>query len=258
MKFLNFTKIKIFGCFLLVFILAGCADTDSMSYALKAYKNKTAAQILAESDKALAKKNYDEASKGYEALDALFPFAPETKKGQLEVIYAYYKNADYTSSLVAADRYIHLYPRDNAVAYVYYMKGMANLDSSENWLQKLTHSDPSALDLKGMRTAFSSFNELIQEFPDSIYALNAQKQMIFIRNLLAQHEVEVAEFYFSHKAYIAAINRASYVVQHLDGAPQVIKALKIMYSSYFALGDKDKANEVERILVLNDPMAKNN
>jgi len=244
MRFLKF----IFPA-LLLGTLVGCASTNDNP--LNAYKKFTAAQILDSAETSLAKGNYSDAIKNFEALDALYPFGKEAKQAELDIIYAYYKNGDFAPAVAACDRYIHLYPREEKVAYVYYMKGMIGLESGLNWLQKIAHSSQAELDLKAFRGAFSSFNELVQQYPNSVYAAPARERMIYIRNVLAEHETKVADFYLSHKAYVAAINRASYVVKHLDGAPSVSKALQIMESAYKELGETNKAADIAQIIRLN-------
>lgn len=235
---------------LIIFGLLGCSTTsDSVTDAFKHY---TATQIFQEGEKALAKGNYTDVIKHFEALDALYPFAPEAKQAKIDIIYAYYKNADYISASAAADRYIHLYPRDKYVAYAYYMKGVTDLDSSRTVVQKLYNTDVAQLDMKGMRSAFNTFNELVQQFPDSIYAKDAYRRMVYIRNNLAEHELQIANFYFEHAAYVAAINRALYIVKHLNNSPQVKDALKLMRKSYIALGEQEKANDMTRVLKLNE------
>ena len=70
---------------------------------------------------------------------------------------------------------------------------------------------------------------------------------------MARHELEVAKFYFARKAYVAAANRAAYVVEHIEGTPEVGKALEIMVRSYRALGAEQKAAETYKILKINFP-----
>ncbi len=77
--------------------------------------------------------------------------------------------------------------------------------------------------------------------------------MLHIRSLLAKRELQIAKFYFDRKAYIAAANRASYIVKHLEGAPQIADALKIMIKSYRFLGADKQANDALRVLNLNFP-----
>lgn len=240
----------LFACFLLLW-LAGCASTKNEG--AEAFRNYSAKQLLAEGEQYLGKHSYTDAAKRFEALDALYPFDAETPQGDLDAIYAYYKSDDYNSALASADRYIHLYPQGQHTDYAYYMKGLINFERDRTWLQKLYPKDPQQLDLSNLRAAFVDFNDLIRLFPDSAYAHDAQLRMIYIRDLMAQRELEVAKFYYSRKAYVAAANRASIIVKHYQGSPVVADALKIMVDSYTALGDQKQANDALRVLQINYP-----
>ena len=43
--------------------------------------------------------------------------------------------------------------------------------------------------------------------------------MLFLRNNLAKHEVHVANYYMRRKAFVAAANRAKYVIENYDRSP---------------------------------------
>jgi outer membrane protein assembly factor BamD len=231
-------------------MLAACAAKVSGP---EAFKNYTAKQILTSGETALAKHSYKEAIKYFEAIETLYPFDQEAQKGQLDMIYAYYKVDDYASALAAADRYIHLYPVGKYTDYVYYMKGRVNFEKDRNWLQKIYTRHSEELDLVSLQESFTDFETLIKLFPKSFYAKDAEKRMLHIRDLLAKRELQIAKFYFDRNAYIAAANRASYIVQHLEGAPQVADALKVMIKSYRALGADKQADDALRLLNLNFP-----
>lgn len=242
--------LKILGLCFFATMLVACATKVSGP---EAFKNYTAKQILADGEKEMAKHNYKEAVKYFEAIDALYPFDPEAKQGQLDVIYAYYKEDDYASTLAASDRYIQLYPVDEHADYAYYMKGLAKFEKDRNWLQKIYTKHSEELDLTNLQESFADFDALIKAFPKSVYAKDAEKRMLHIRELLAKRELQTAIFYFDRKAYIAAANRASYIVKHLEGAPQTADALKIMVKSYRALGADKQANDALRVLNLSFP-----
>jgi outer membrane protein assembly factor BamD len=245
---MNLLKI-LFTCFLLLLAVA-CATKDQGA---SAFKNYTAKQLLTEGELNLKKNNYNDALKRFEALDALYPFDAEAKQGQLDAIYAYYKTDDYASALAASDRYIHLHPDGEHADYAYYMKGVTNFDRDRNWMQKIYSKDPQELDLSNLREAFVDFDDLIRLFPNSIYVKDAQKRMYYIRSLMAEHELAIAKFYFNHKAYVAAANRASEVVAHFEGSSQVPEALKIMIKSYQALGANKQANDTLKVLQVSFP-----
>jgi outer membrane protein assembly factor BamD len=232
--------------------LTACKTTQPYD----AYKGATAQEIFNRGESNLIHRRYEAATKDFEALDTLYPFGAYSQQSQLDVIYAYYKNGDTESALAAADRYIRLYPRGPNVEYAYYLKGLINMGPPDGWLERWGRTDPAERDTTSEEQAFSDFNQLIERFPDSPYTADARKRMFYIRNLLAQHQLEVAQFYLRRKTFIAAANRASYIVETYQGAPQVIPALAIMVQSYRALGETDMADSTQRILNLNYPDSK--
>lgn len=234
---------------LAVLLLNGCKPTT----AEQQFKGMTSQQIYQGAEKALAKGKYDQAIKYFEGLQSVYPFAPEAQQAQLDIIYAYYKNGDYASAISAADRYIHLYPQSDQVPYAYYMKGLVNFDRGRSWMQRKFGVSSSEIDPTYLKQSYIDFNELVERFPDSKYAPDAQKRMTFARNMLAQNEIDVARFYLRQKAYVAAINRASTVVKHYQQSPQVVDALVILVKANRALGLTQQANEALKILQSNYP-----
>lgn len=208
-------------------------------------------EMLAKGEHELKYHNFAKAVSYFEDLDANYPFGAEVRQGQLDIIYAYYRNEDIASSLAAADRYIHLYPRDANVDYAYYMKGLMHFLSGRNWAQNVLPIDLVQRDLIHMQSAFLAFSDLLNRFPKSIYAPDAHQRMLYIRNMLANHELEAAHFYMTHKAYVAASNRASYLVRHFSKSPQVIDGLKVMAQANDALGNRAIADQARSVLAAN-------
>lgn len=231
----------------------GCATHDTGA---EAFKHLSAKQILASGEQSLAKRNYKDASKYFEAIDALYPFDKEVQQSQLNLIYAYYKDSEIDSATAAVDRYIQLYPQGEHTDYAYYMKGIISYERGRSWFQKLRSEDMEKRDVTNMQKAFVNFNDLIKNFPNSVYVRDAYERMRHIRNQLAQQELNVAQYYFERKAYVAAANRASYIVKHIEGAQQTLEALKIMIRSYRAIGATDQANDTLQIMHLNYPNEK--
>lgn len=234
---------------IIVLLLIGCA-TESAG-PVDGFKGQSAEKIFNDAKKALAKKYYEDAIKGFEALDILYPFGKYARQGQIDIIYAYYKNGDMDTAIAAAGRYIHLYPANANVDYAYYLKGLANFDKTNSWVDIIYKRDPSLRDLSSMREAFVDFNELLTRFPHSKYAPDARNRMIYIRNLLAKYELSIAEYYMRRNAYVAAVNRASYIVAHLQGTPQVKDALKIMIEGYTKLGATKEVAKAQRVFDMN-------
>ena len=133
------------------------------------------------------------------------------------------------------------------------MKGLVNFDKNHSVLHKLYPRSQEKLDVSNLREAFFDFSEMIKRFPNSVYGPDARHRMLYIRSILAEHDLYIANFYFKRKAYIAAANRASYIVEHFEGVSEVKEALKIMVKSYRALNLTKEANDTLRILNMNFP-----
>jgi outer membrane protein assembly factor BamD len=233
---------------LLITTLFGCATPRTGS---EAYKGRSPQEIFSKGESSLTKKHYKEAVAEFEAFDALYPFNPAAEQAQLNLIFAYYKATDPDSALAAADRYIRLYPMSPNIPYVYYLRGVINMERNISWIYTAFPCDLAKRDLTSLQNAFIDFQKLLQQYPHSIYAADARKRMVHIKNLIARRELQVAEFYFQRGAYVAAANRASYIVSHLPGTAEVPAALTIMVKSYRALGNEDLANDCLQVLRLN-------
>jgi outer membrane protein assembly factor BamD len=226
----------------LVVALSSCAkkdDDDDKS----PFKGMTAKQLYIESQKALKKEEYATAAKRLEAIESMYPFSDYTEQSQMELIYAYYQSEDYPSAAATAERFIHLYPRAKNVDYAYYMRGLANFQQARGVFAKALPLDESWRDPGTQTQALVDFATLIQRFPNSKYRANALQRMIYLRNMFAQHELNVSEYYFKRKMYVAAIERSNYLVKTYPQAPSAQKALTVMYEANKALGLKKAAED---------------
>jgi outer membrane protein assembly factor BamD len=94
---------------------------------------------------------------------------------------------------------------------------------------------------------------LLARYPDSPYAADAKARMVYLRNLLARHEIDVANYYLRRGAYLAAVNRGRYVVENFERTPAVADGLAIMAQGYTLLGMNDLAQQSIKVLAANYP-----
>jgi outer membrane protein assembly factor BamD len=196
-------------------------------------------------------RNYRDAITYYEQLEARFPFSNSARQGQLDLMYAYYKNREPESAIDQADQFIRENPAHPRVDYAYYIKGLTQFERNPNFLERWFNADLSERPPIDARTSFQAFQTLVDRFPNSEYAPDARQRMVFLRNRLANYEIHVAEYYLKRGAYVGAINRAKYAVENYDGAPQIRRALQIMAESYRKLGMPDLAQTSEKVLAEN-------
>lgn len=234
-------------------VMAGMTACSLIPEQIDVTKNWSASKFYSEAKRALAEGDYEEAIQYYEQLEARYPFGKYAQQSQIEVAYAYYKYDEPDSALAAADRFIKLYPRHPNIDYVFYLKGLVNFNAGKDLLSRYLPQDPTQRDPGTARAAFDDFSILIRKYPQSKYVKDARQRMIFLRNNLAEYEVHVAKYYMRRNAYVAASNRAKYVVENYQQTTAVPKALAIMARAYKYLGLNDLSNDALRVLQLNYP-----
>ena len=111
--------------------------------------------------------------------------------------------------------------------------------------------DISQRDPGAARDSLANFTQLLNRFPDSTYAADAKKRMLYLRNLLARYEIHVANYYFKRGAYLAATARGRYVLENYPKTPSTPDALAVMVQGYRLLKMTDQANEMLDILRTN-------
>ena len=216
-------------------------------------KTWSASKLYAKAKEQLAEGNYTQSIQYFEKLESRFPYGPYAQQAQLEVAYAYYKDNEPVSAIAACDRFIKLHPNHANVDYAYYLKGLANFNEDTSLLAVLGDQDMSERDPQAAREAFQSFKELTTLFPDSKYTPDAVARMKYLVNALAYHEVHVARYYYKRGAYVAAANRAKYVLEHYQQAPATEESLAIMARSYDKLAMNDLRDDALRVLKQNFP-----
>lgn len=215
--------------------------------------DQTERQYYERAQRSLRASNFDDAIQRLQQLESRYPFGRYAEQAQLELIYAYFKSVQPESARSAADRFIRLHPEHPNVDYAYYLRGMASFEEDRNVLDRYLPLDPAKRDPGAARDSFNDFAQLISRFPDSKYAPDAQMRMIYLRNMLAAHEIYVARYYIIRGAYLAAINRGRYVLENFQQTPSVADGLAIMVEAYLKLGLKQQADETLKVLVLNYP-----
>jgi outer membrane protein assembly factor BamD len=216
-------------------------------------KGWSAAKIYAEAKEAMEDENYERAIELFETLEARYPFGRYAQQAQLESAYAYYKFSEPDSAIANADRFIKLHPKSPHVDYAYYLKGLSNFQRGDSFVAKFMPRNPADRDPTPLMRSFEDFSLLVKNYPGSRYTDDARQRMVFLRNELAEYEMNIADFYIRRGAYIAAANRAKYVLENYQGATRVPLALKTMIKAYRELGLNDLAEDAYRVLRQNYP-----
>jgi len=236
----------------LISLLSGCSYLKEwLPEQVDETKSWSASKLYAEAKANLTAGDYKTAIGLYEKLEARYPHGKYAQQAQLEIAYAYYRYEEPESAIAETERFIKVHPKHPNVDYAYYLRGVVVFPGKKNVFEYVWPQDESRRDSNTSLESFQYFRELVLRFPDSVYAKDAVKRMKYLRNKVAKHELHVANFYTKQGAYLAAANRANYILQNFQKTPAVHDALLIMIDAYEKLELPELANDAKEIYALN-------
>lgn len=231
-----------------VIVLSACSTT-----AFDKSAQWSPEKLYSEAKEEAAAGNLDKAAKLYERLEGRAAGTLIAQQAQLERAFLLWKNGEKAQAMAGLERFIKLHPTSPALDYAFYLQGLINFNDNIGILGSVAAQDISERDQQASRDAYQAFKRLVEQFPQSSYAEDAQLRMNYIVNALAAYEVHVADYYFRRGAYVAAANRAQHAIEDFQRSPSVEPALHVLVQSYDRLGLKDLRDDAQRVLTANFP-----
>ena len=248
--FLTTLRSTSLACLALAVVLAGCSNNQES--AENAFiQDVTEAYETAQ--RAVRAGNYRRGIQIFEALQARFPFSDLAKQVQLELMYAYYRNGSQEQAVDTADTFMRENPTHTRLDYALYIKGLAYYETGPGLLERLFRKDMDNRPPKETDLAYSTLKRLVERYPASEYAPDAEQRLVHLKNRLSTYENSVADFYLRSGQYIAALNRAKDSLERYNGAPSNKESLEIMIEAYESLGMTDLAADTRRVHQENFP-----
>ena len=168
-----------------VFTLSGCSSVDNRQI----YDKMTAEALYRKAYKQINSQHIKQGIDTLDALEARYPFGPYAEKAQLTSIYANYEMDDYPGTAAAADRFIQLHPRHEHVDYAYYMQALSGFQEALIGMNRYLSIPRSERDISSSEKAYFEFARLIERFPNSIYAPDSYQRMVYLKNVMADHQL---------------------------------------------------------------------
>ncbi len=228
--------------------MAGCAGNDEQEEQINSVE-----EAYEKATTAIERGNYRRGIQILEALQARFPFSDIARQVQLDLMHAYYRNGRTEQATEAADTFMRENPTHPSVDYALYIKALANFERDAGWLERKFGKSVTERPPEGVQTAYSTLRRLVERYPASKYAPDAQQRMQYLKNRMATYENHVADYYLRRGAYVAALNRSKNALEEYNGAPANAESLRIMAEAYEELGMTDLAADTRRVLALNFP-----
>jgi len=189
------------------------------------------------------KQRYNSALDDLKKLERQHPYSEFNEKAKLMEVYANYRTSHFDDAILAADRYMALFPSSDQMAYVLFLKGTA-------YFAQITDI---TRDQQTSQNAIDTYTLLIANYPTSDYAKDARDKMVIAVDQLAGKEMSVGRYYEGNGQYAAAINRFRAVVDKYQTSTHIEEALFRLTECNLALGLVAEAQTAAAVLGHNYP-----
>ncbi|TVQ32131.1 MAG: outer membrane protein assembly factor BamD [Geminicoccaceae bacterium] len=190
-----------------------------------------------------ANRQFLTAARAFEEVERQHPYSVWATRSMFMAAYALYEARRYDEAILAARRFVDFHPGNENVPYALYLIAMSYYEQISD----------VGRDQQMTANAQQAFTDLVQRFPNSVYARDAQLKLDLVRDHLAGKEMKVGRFYLNRRQYVAAINRFRVVLDEFQTTTHVPEALHRLVEAYTALGVRDEAFRYAVVLGYNYP-----
>jgi len=181
------------------------------------------------------------AAKKFNEAEILFPQSEWAPKAALMAAYSYYTQDYYGDAEAELKRFIRVYPFYKNLDYAYYLLGTVYYEQIID----------EKKDLKSIDNAKNIYELIINKYPNTEYAIDAEFKIDLIKDILASKEMYIGRYYFEKKKWIPAINRFKTVINEFEKTIYVEEALFRLVEIYYTIGLQNEAKKYAKLLGYN-------
>ena len=181
------------------------------------------------------------AAKKFNEAETLFPQSEWAPKSALMAAYSYYVQDYYSDAIAELIRFISVYPFHKDLDYVHYLLGVCYFEQIVD----------EKKDLQSIKNAKTKFLFVLNKYPKTEYALDAEFKLNLINDILASKEMYIGRYYFEKKKWIAAIRRFRTVIDEYDTTVYTPEALHRLVEVHYTIGLIDEAEKYAQLLGYN-------
>ena len=181
------------------------------------------------------------AAKKFNEAEILFPQSDYAPKSALMAAYSYYSQNYYGDAIAELERFLRIYPNHYNIDYAEYLLGLCFYEQIVD----------EKKDLKSILDSKRIFLNIINKYPQTDFAIDAEFKLDLIEDILAAKEIYLGRYYFDKKKWISAINRFRSVTDNHDTTIYVEEALHRLVELYYIIGLENEAKKYAYILGYN-------
>ena len=227
--------------FIFVFVVSCSKDETAKSIIKEKSLDLQVLEAYQEGKKALDEGDVLFAAKKFNEAEILFPQSIWAPKSALMAAYSYYIQDYYSDAVAELERFLKIYPNHENIDYANYLLAICYFEQIVD----------EKKDTQSIYDAKEKFLFIINNYPNSEYALDAEFKIDLINEILASKEMYIGRYYVQKKKWISAINRFRNVVDDYDTTIYTEEALHRLVEIYYLIGLVDEAQKYAKLLGYN-------
>ena len=198
----------------------------------------------------LYKEAYDEflnngdtifAAKKFNEAELIFPQSEWAPIAALMTAYVYYADDYYPDAIYEIERYLKVYPNHKDKVYAHFLLGMCYY---ENIIDEKR-------DLAPLLKSKEEFSKVINDYPETEFAIDASYKIELINDRLAGKEMYIGRHYLKSKKWIPAINRFKNILDNYQTTIYVEEAIHRLVEIHYIIGLEPEAQKYAALLGYN-------
>jgi outer membrane protein assembly factor BamD len=181
------------------------------------------------------------AAKKFTEVQVMFPQSIWAPHSNLMAAYAYYSQDYYFDATQELEIFLRKYPKHSNVDYAYYLMAICYYEQIVD----------EKKDLNSVVKSKKYFEIVLDQFPNTDYALDSKFKLEFVMDILASKEMYLGRYYLKKKKWIAAINRFKTVLEEYDTTIYIEEALHRLVEVHYLIGLKEEAKKYASVLGYN-------
>tara|TARA_Y100000741_G_scaffold360356_1_gene342485 strand:- start:1276 stop:2112 length:837 start_codon:yes stop_codon:yes gene_type:complete len=234
-------KSKYFLLIIIIFFNSCSKPEKEISYIKETSQDQEIVTAYKEAYEALEQNDPYYAAKKFLEAELLFPQSEWAAKSALMASYAYYMQNYYAEALSNLERYLKTYPKDKNQSYAHYLIAMCYYETIED----------EKRDSAPLFKAKNKFKFILEEFPNSDFAMDSRFKLGLIEDILASKEMYLGRHYIKKGKWIAATNRFKYVIDNFDQTIFVEEAIHRLVEINYKIGLLDESQKYANLLGYN-------
>ena len=181
------------------------------------------------------------AAQKFNEAELLYPQSDWAPRSALMAAYSYYSQDYYGDAIYELNRFLKTYPYDPKVDYAHFLLAMCHYEKIVD----------EKKDLGPLIEAKKKFIFIIEKYPNTDFALDAQFKLDLIYDILASKEMFIGKHYVKKEKWIPAINRFKKVVNEYETTTYVEEAIHRLVEIYYKIGLVNQSKKYASLLGYN-------